>query len=892
MTRKVLAVCVVLLGLTSFSAAKTINVPNENCASIQCAIDFDDPCYPSYIAVDGDEIVVGPEWADPEVPQIYVAFGEGNRGIDFRGKAITVRSRYGPAYCIIDCEYADRAFSFHSGEFYDYNYVTETETGSVVKGFTIKNGRANFGGAIECITDSSPMIRDCIFTGNRAYSYGGAIECYGASPEIFNCLFYDNSSGGYGGAIDCEDASPRITNCTFDDNRADIAGGGGGIFSSWYSLPHVQDSIFRNCSNHAIHEYVLTTQGDVKVNNCLFFGNQVDYYDADTESSYTGRLEIQGIPDDPERGDIIDSIYDTDPLFVKGPLREFLPEPLGNYYLSQIAAGQSVNSPCLNGGHIWYTIPFPLDADPNYTTRTDNVQDTQAVDLGYHYRQSVLPQKSYWLVTEVETVNGAEGTIDPNHPLGHPYTELSIVGLTADPNEDSIVSRWSGGTEYDGPTGPSKDMPQGRTDNRIEIIEDKLVPGTDEIRVAVEFNKRPRRRLTVTPGEGGRIEVFTEPIGGTEDLFYEWKSVVVDAIPDDGYVVKNWTGLNLNPYDPDRDATDLYMTRAWITMHDDREDVGVEFITDYVELTVLYNLEGGEVYPRRGRYPYPGPGVDPYEVELTAYPNTNTNPSYRLESWSGTDDDNSTALINSVTMNEDKTVEVLFATVPNHWLTIDIEPDSQGHDNGTVQMLPPQPDNGYPEGTQVQLLPHAGDSYAAEWLSGYDSFDPNGAWVTIMGPTTVSVKFIRTNLPGGERICVYAPGPDGEPDWAAGPKGCYPTIQDAIDASVGGTYGPLVIEGDPDATPLPIPAMPEAFGDIVVVGDGVYTGPGNRDLDFHGKLITVRSEVGPDECIIDCQGAGRAFVFPGVAPSFGDVVLDPVLGIKIPGAENNGAVID
>jgi hypothetical protein len=65
MTRKVLAVCVVLLGLTSFSAAKTINVPNENCASIQCAIDFDDPCYPSYIAVDGDEIVVGPEWADP-----------------------------------------------------------------------------------------------------------------------------------------------------------------------------------------------------------------------------------------------------------------------------------------------------------------------------------------------------------------------------------------------------------------------------------------------------------------------------------------------------------------------------------------------------------------------------------------------------------------------------------------------------------------------------------------------------------------------------------------------------------------------------------------------------------------------------------------------------------
>ncbi len=43
-------------------------------------------------------------------------------------------------------------------------------------------------------------------------------------------------------------------------------------------------------------------------------------------------------------------------------------------------------------------------------------------------------------------------------------------------------------------------------------------------------------------------------------------------------------------------------------------------------------------------------------------------------------------------------------------------------------------------------------------------------------------------------------------------------------------------------------------GDEVIVADGVYTGPGNRDLDFNGKLITVRSANGPDNCIIDCQG--------------------------------------
>jgi hypothetical protein len=50
-------------------------------------------------------------------------------------------------------------------------------------------------------------------------------------------------------------------------------------------------------------------------------------------------------------------------------------------------------------------------------------------------------------------------------------------------------------------------------------------------------------------------------------------------------------------------------------------------------------------------------------------------------------------------------------------------------------------------------------------------------------------------------------------------------------------------------------------GDTVWVADGAYTGVGNRDLDFGGKLITVRSENGPENCIIDCQWAGRGFYF-------------------------------
>ncbi len=57
----------------------------------------------------------------------------------------------------------------------------------------------------------------------------------------------------------------------------------------------------------------------------------------------------------------------------------------------------------------------------------------------------------------------------------------------------------------------------------------------------------------------------------------------------------------------------------------------------------------------------------------------------------------------------------------------------------------------------------------------------------------------------------------------------------------------------------PFDAIQEAIwaaadGDTVVVRDGTYLGPGNRELFYGGKRIAVRSENGPDSCIIDLQG--------------------------------------
>lgn len=50
-------------------------------------------------------------------------------------------------------------------------------------------------------------------------------------------------------------------------------------------------------------------------------------------------------------------------------------------------------------------------------------------------------------------------------------------------------------------------------------------------------------------------------------------------------------------------------------------------------------------------------------------------------------------------------------------------------------------------------------------------------------------------------------------------------------------------------------------GDVILVGPGIYAGELNRDLDFDGREITVRSITGSEDTIIHCQNQGRAFTF-------------------------------
>ena len=151
--------------------------------------------------------------------------GEGNRDLDFKGKAISLVSEGGPDACIIDCQASSderhRAFYFHTRE----------TSASVVDGFTVINGYHDKGGAVNCSYDSDPTIRNCVFRDNFAVSKGGAFYNYDSNPTIACCTFIANSAGvpdantGDGGAIFNSGSSPTITSSLFAGNHAQGVGG-------------------------------------------------------------------------------------------------------------------------------------------------------------------------------------------------------------------------------------------------------------------------------------------------------------------------------------------------------------------------------------------------------------------------------------------------------------------------------------------------------------------------------------------------------------------------------------------------------------------------------------------------------------------------------------------
>jgi len=277
-----------------------------------------------------------------------------------------------------------------------------------------------FGGGIYCDRDSAPIIINNTIEGNYADWLGGGIFCSSAPATILNNVITCNESGSDGGGIFCHESAAIIKNNIISWNNS--SGTGGGIYchtegdpaitgnviigneAGWgggVSFYSAGSSIFKNnlivgntaiergggiyyywlnplhVINNTIAGNTAPTGGgiycdgaDLTVLNSIFWNNAPDGIFVNSGMVTITYSDVQG--GYPGTGNI-----DADPIFVRGPL--------GSYYLSQIAAGQGQNSPCVDTGD--GPVCLSISANPAVfgTTRTDLVPDSGIIDMGYHY---------------------------------------------------------------------------------------------------------------------------------------------------------------------------------------------------------------------------------------------------------------------------------------------------------------------------------------------------------------------------------------------------------------------------------------------------------------------------------------------------------------------------
>ncbi|RJP14871.1 MAG: hypothetical protein C4520_20800 [Candidatus Abyssobacteria bacterium SURF_5] len=255
--RRVLLVVAVPLLLSSPAIATTYYVPDDY-GTIQAALDA---------ATGGDTVIV----------RDGTYTGTGNKNLDFKGKALTLKSENGPDNCIIDCKGDGRGFYFHSGEV----------STSIIDGFTITNGNVcepspterGIGGAIFC-NDSSPIIRNCVLTANLADDGGGI--CFDSihhnfSPTVSNCVISGNSASDIwdyhrgGGIANFSSKAITVNDCVINDNVALL---GGGIYGKVIVSHSTISGNWVAGSGGGIYSIYGSTLSPVEIIDCIISQNQ------------------------------------------------------------------------------------------------------------------------------------------------------------------------------------------------------------------------------------------------------------------------------------------------------------------------------------------------------------------------------------------------------------------------------------------------------------------------------------------------------------------------------------------------------------------------------------------------------------------------------------------
>ncbi len=187
--------------------------------------------------------------------------GEGNVNLNFYKKKITLKSVRGPEATIIDLENKPSSFGV------EFNH--NEGFSSVLDGFTFKNGgkpKNTEKWTRDCVIfcqDSSPTLRNCIFTQNHL-TYSSIILLHGSAIKIINCIFYDNDLNSKGSeeravALHIADyekkntknpkqtktikSAPRIRYCLFYNNVNQRKVGTGAIYSVSEGNTNMHNSI-------------------------------------------------------------------------------------------------------------------------------------------------------------------------------------------------------------------------------------------------------------------------------------------------------------------------------------------------------------------------------------------------------------------------------------------------------------------------------------------------------------------------------------------------------------------------------------------------------------------------------------------------------------------------
>lgn len=105
---------------------------------------------------------------------------------------------------------------------------------------TFFHNRAFLSGAGIYFKGASPLVENCLFTGNQSghipvvedsYGYGGGICGINTKAVIRGNVFFDNWSTGIGGGLSIDNGDPTIENNIFEGNDSPL-GGGFGILRS------------------------------------------------------------------------------------------------------------------------------------------------------------------------------------------------------------------------------------------------------------------------------------------------------------------------------------------------------------------------------------------------------------------------------------------------------------------------------------------------------------------------------------------------------------------------------------------------------------------------------------------------------------------------------------